>query len=269
EVQVDQAGDGDQVGDALDALAEHVVGGAEGVEDARAPLHDPEEPLVRDHDQRVDLLGEVGDSLGGLARALAALEREWPRDDAHGQRADLVLRDLRDHGRRAGAGPAALTGGADDHVRALQRLLDLVPALVRCAVTGFRVRARPEAASELGADLKLDVGVAHLQRLGIRVHRDELDALEAGVDHSVNGVGSAPADADDLDDRQVAPRVHAPSSRSLASASLARLPGLLPSDTQAMIESCAARRTPEIRHCTGYSTFVSTSGTISCEANIL
>src|SRR5205814_3146493 len=239
EVQVDQAWDGDQVGDALDALAEDVVGGAEGVEDAGAPLNDPEEPLVRDDDQRVDLLGEVGDSLGGLARALAALERERPRDDAHGQRADLVLRDLRDHGGRAGAGPAALTGGDEDHVRALQCLLDLVPALVRRAVTGLGVRAGAEAARELGADLELDVGVAHLQRLGVRVHRDELDALEAGVDHPVDGVGSAPPDADDLDDRQVAPRVHAPSSRSLASASLARLPGLLPSDTQAIVESFA------------------------------
>ena len=40
EVEVDQAGDRDQVGDALDALAQHVVGLAERVEDARAALDD-------------------------------------------------------------------------------------------------------------------------------------------------------------------------------------------------------------------------------------
>ena len=36
EVQVDQAGDGDQFGDALDALAQHVVGHAEGILQAGA-----------------------------------------------------------------------------------------------------------------------------------------------------------------------------------------------------------------------------------------
>ena len=64
-------------------------------------------------------------------RALRALELERPRDDADGQRADLVLGDLGDHGRGAGAGAAALAGGDEDHVGALQRLLDLVAALVR------------------------------------------------------------------------------------------------------------------------------------------
>src|SRR4051794_3485580 len=38
EVKVDQPGDRDQVGDALDALAEDVVGGAEGLQDGRAAL---------------------------------------------------------------------------------------------------------------------------------------------------------------------------------------------------------------------------------------
>ena len=48
EVEVDQAGDRDQVGDALDALAQDVVGLAERVEDARAALDDRQQPLVRD-----------------------------------------------------------------------------------------------------------------------------------------------------------------------------------------------------------------------------
>src|SRR3712207_8918171 len=47
-VEVDQAGDGDQVGDALDALTQDVVGEAERVEDARAALDDREQLLVRD-----------------------------------------------------------------------------------------------------------------------------------------------------------------------------------------------------------------------------
>src|SRR6185436_13951530 len=61
---------------------------------------------------------------------------------------------------------------------------------------------------ELVADLQLDVGIAHLERLRVRVDGDELDALQALIDHAVDGVRPAAADADDLDDRQVAPCVH-------------------------------------------------------------
>ena len=69
------------------------------------------------------------------------------------------------------------------------------------------VAAGAEAPGELTADVELDVGVAHQQRLRVGVHRDELDALEAGVDHAVDGVHAATADADDLDDGQVVLRV--------------------------------------------------------------
>ena len=42
EVEVDEAGDGDEVGDALDALAQRVVGDAERVEHARLLVDDLE-----------------------------------------------------------------------------------------------------------------------------------------------------------------------------------------------------------------------------------
>ena len=165
------------------------------------------------------------DPLACLARALAALERERPRDDADGQRADLVLGDLRDDRRGARAGAAALAGRDEHHVRALQRLLDLVTALVGRAVPGVRIRAGSEPARELRADLQLDVGVAHLQRLRIGVDRDELDALQAGVDHPVDGVRAASTHADDLDHGEVAARVHR-SQFSLALTPDPYVPGL-------------------------------------------
>ena len=137
-------------------------------------------------------------------RALRALEVERPRDDADGQRADLVLGDLGDHRRGAGAGAAALAGGDEDHVGALERLLDVVARLLRGALADLRVGAGAEALGQVVADVELDVGVRHLERLGVRVGGDELDAGEAGVDHAVDGVGAAAADADDLDDCEIA-----------------------------------------------------------------
>src|SRR6185437_7998226 len=53
EVEVDQAGNRDQVGDPLDALAQDVVGLPEGVEHRGAPLHYGEQLLVGNHDQGV------------------------------------------------------------------------------------------------------------------------------------------------------------------------------------------------------------------------
>ena len=68
------------------------------------------------------------------------------------------------------------------------------------------LRAGAEAAGQLPADVELDVGVAHQQRLRVGVDRDELDALEPNLDHAVDGVDAAATDADDLDDRQVVVR---------------------------------------------------------------
>jgi hypothetical protein len=64
----------------------------------------------------------------------------------------------------------------------------------------LRVRARAEAAGGLGADLHLHVGVRHQERLGVGVDGDELAAGQACVDHAVDGVRAAAADADDLQD---------------------------------------------------------------------
>jgi hypothetical protein len=91
-----------------------------------------------------------------------------------GERADLVLGDLGDDGRGARAGAAALAGGDEHHVRALERLLDVVARLGRGAEADLGVGARAEALRHHVADVQLDVGVAHLQRLRIGVRGDEL-----------------------------------------------------------------------------------------------
>ena len=68
----------------------------------------------------------------GLVAPLRALELERRRDDADRERTELA-RDLRDDRRRAGAGAAALARRDEHHVRAAQRVLQLVVALVRRA----------------------------------------------------------------------------------------------------------------------------------------
>jgi hypothetical protein len=105
-----------------------------------------------------------------------------------------------------GAGAAALARGHEDHVGPLEDLLDLLPVVLRGLAADVGVGAGAQAAGQLAAHVQLDVGVAHQQRLRIGVDRDELDTLEADLDHAVDRVDTAAADADDLDDREVVVR---------------------------------------------------------------
>src|SRR5690606_4187621 len=115
--------------------------------------------------------------------------------------------DLGHHGGSTRTGAAALAGGDEDHVGALQHLLDLLAVLLGGLATDLGVGAGAEAAGELAPDVELHVGVAHEQRLRVGVDGDELDALQTGVDHAVDGVHATAADADDLDDREGVLRV--------------------------------------------------------------
>ena len=133
-----------------------------------------------------------------------------PGHDADRQGAQ-VPRDLRDDRRAAGPGPAALAGGDEDHVGALDDLLDLVGVLLRGTPPDIGVGPRTEPPRGLPADVELHLGIRHQQGLCVRVHGGELHAPEACLDHPVHGVHAAPADPDDLDHGEVVLRsVHHP-----------------------------------------------------------
>ena len=202
EVEVDEPRHRDEVGNALDTLAEDVVGDLERVEHRRRFLEHLEQPVVRDDDRRVARGAEVGCALLRLAAALRPLELERRRDDADRERAELA-RDLCDDGRRAGAGAAALTGGDEDHVGAAEFLPELVVVLLRRPPADVGIRTGAEPLRELAADVDLDRRVAHLERLDVGVDGDELDLRDAGVDHPVHGVDARASDADDLDHGEV------------------------------------------------------------------
>jgi hypothetical protein len=83
------------------------------------------------------------------------------------------------------------------------------------------VGAGAESLGQLVANVELDVGVAHGKRLRIGVASDEFDAAQSSVDHAVDGVGTAAADADDLDDCQITSAFH-----EISSGPLVRVEGL-------------------------------------------
>src|SRR6266511_2541545 len=202
EVEVDEAGHGDEIADALHTLTQHVVDDEERDDHARALLDDLQQAIVRDGDERVDLVDEIVDALLRQQLPLRSLERERLRHDRHRERAD-VLRDLGDDRSRAGPRPAAHAGGHEDHVGFLQRLVQLLAVVLGGLATNCGIGARTEALRDLVADADLVRCVGEEERLGVGVHRDELDAHELRSDHAIDGVRTAAADADDLDEREV------------------------------------------------------------------
>ena len=71
------------------------------------------------------------------------------------------------------------------------RLLMRSSSVDRRGVADLRVGSRAEAARDLGADVERDVRGALLERLQVGVDGDELDALDARLDHPVDGVHAA------------------------------------------------------------------------------
>ena len=89
--------------------------------------------------------------------AARALEGERLGDDADGQDA-LVAGGLGDDRRSAGAGAAAHAGGDEAHVRAVERLVDLLERLFRGGAADLGPRAGAEALRDLEAELDAAVG---------------------------------------------------------------------------------------------------------------
>ena len=198
EVEVDEAGLRDQVGDALDGLAEDVVGELEGVLDRRVQADGLEEPVVGDGDDRVHGRFQVVQPLLGLPAADAALELEG--QGADGEAEDVELGgQVGDDRRRARPRPAAQAGGQEDHVRAFEDLEEVLGVLHGRLLARLGPAARAEALGQLGPDLDLDRSPVGVERLLVGVDGDEIDALDPGLDHPVEGVAAASADADDPD----------------------------------------------------------------------
>ena len=192
----------DQIADAGDALAQHVVGVGERLVERRLLLDDLQDALVGNRDQRVDLRFELGDAVLGDLHALLAFERKRLGDDRDRQRAGLA-RELRDHRRGAGAGAAAHAGGQKDEIGAVEDHREIFARRFGRLASERRVRAGAQTARLAAADVHAVLGQRAAQRLNVGVDREEIHAGQTGRDHPIDGVAAAAADADDLDRRGV------------------------------------------------------------------
>jgi hypothetical protein len=97
-----------------------------------------------------------------------------------------------------GAGAAAHPTGDEHEIGAREHPQHLVPIFLDRLTADLRSRPGAEPTRELLANLNLDVGFGAQERLRVRVHRNELDALQVLLDHPIDRVAAPPADPDDL-----------------------------------------------------------------------
>jgi hypothetical protein len=161
------------------------------LEEARV-LGDRQQLLVGDDDGGVHRVDQLLQAALGLVLAALALEGERLGHHRDGQRAHLARQRSDDRG-GARPGASAEAGGHEHHVRALQRLDDLVGILQRGAASDLGISARTQAIRQLHAELDLHRRLATLQRLQIGVGDDELHAFQVRLNHAIDRVAAAAA----------------------------------------------------------------------------
>ncbi|VTR66382.1 hypothetical protein DESC_480092 [Desulfosarcina cetonica] len=198
EVQVDQPGHHDQVGDALDRMEQDLIGFFEHVHHLGVLRGQSAQPVIGDGNHRVGGLAQLKNALFRLLCPFASLEGEGPGHHGHGENSHL-LADLSDHRRGTGSRATTETGGDKDHVRIGQGLLDHIGIFHGRFPPHLGIGAGPEAFGDLGAQLNAQLGLGNVQSLGVGIGADELDALEVAVDHVVDRIPAGTTDPNDFD----------------------------------------------------------------------
>ena len=132
------------------------------------------------------------------ASAAFAFERERHRRKGDDERAGFA-RDLRDHRRGAGAGPATETRADKDHARIRQRLPDFIRRLRGRVVAELRIAAGAESTRDGSPELNFVRRHRAGERLHVGVDRDEIGLVHAIEHDAIEDIRAGAADADHFD----------------------------------------------------------------------
>src|SRR5208337_3453446 len=191
-IAIDDAGDGDDIRNALHGLAQNVVGDAERVEEAGTGLDSLHQAFVGNNDDRIHDADEFLQGLLRLEHAALALKRKGLGDHGYAERTDLAGQRSY-HGSRTTSRASAKAGGDEDHVRAFEGFNNFFRIFERRLPANLRVRAGAKTLGEFRAELQFDGGLGEFEGLQVGVRRDELHAFHFGADHAVHGIAAAAA----------------------------------------------------------------------------
>src|SRR5690606_33819529 len=114
---------GDQVGDALNALQENLVGLTECIKNRYVAIRDRKQTVVRNDNQGVNFIAQRFNAVVCAGCAAATLEGERTGDNTDGQCAKTASNACDDR-RATGTGATTFTGGNKDHICAAQNFFN-------------------------------------------------------------------------------------------------------------------------------------------------
>ena len=196
QVEVDQAFLDDQVDDAGDARVQHLIGEDEGLGKGGFLVGYAEQVLVRNDDNGIDVVFQVGDAGFGDAQAARTLELKWLGHDRNSQNAEIAG-DTSNDGRGTRAGPAAHASRDEDHVTAGDLGPDIVHRLFGGGLANFRFGTGAKALGQVGTKLDAMLGAGCGKGLRVGVCDDEFNAGQSSRDHVVDRIAASTANADD------------------------------------------------------------------------
>src|SRR5215510_8333229 len=205
EVQIDQAWHQDQVRNALHRLPQHIIGHLKRFTQRRAFINHLEEALIRDYDQRINMIPQFMNADLRLLHTLASLKRKGFGDDSDGQNIFLTGH-TGDHRRRPCARATAHAGGNKHHISPFQSLHDGLTVFLRCLPANIRVGSSPQTPRQIPPQLQTDVCLGGFECLDIGVGSDKLHSLQPGRNHRVDRIATATTNTDDFNVRAI---VHA------------------------------------------------------------
>ena len=187
-----------QIRDALHAGQQCRVGGLERIDDANGAVGKFEQSIVRNNDQRIDLLTQILDAKRGGSRTLRTFKAE--RTSHHGDSQGTLLVCGASHN-RAGActGATTFTTGDEHHVRSLECFFDIRLMVLRSLGALLRIGTCAETTAGSIIQRDLDICVGTQQILRICIDRNEFNALKTFSNHAIDGVAAGSTDTDDLD----------------------------------------------------------------------
>ena len=179
---------------------QHRVGHMEGICKGGAFIGKPEQVLVRDHDQRVDIGLHLFDA--GLCLAHPALSLEIEGLGHHTHRQDAAFAGGAGNHRRSAGARAATHAGGDEHHVAIGKLAHHgFDAFLGGGAADIRFRSGAESLGDRRAELDLAAGKRMCQRLAVGVGDQEIDSVKVGIDHVVDGIAAGAANTDHGDAR--------------------------------------------------------------------
>src|SRR6185295_7925477 len=159
-----------------------------------------QQALVGNCDYCIDALAQFAQALFGLLHPATSFEMERFCHHRNSQRVQFG-RQRCDDRRSAGARAAAKPSRNKNHVRAFKYFDDLVSVFKGGFASDVRICSRTQSLREPAAELYLDWRLGSLQRLKVGVGNEEFNALDAGLDHAVDSIAAATADADHFNAR--------------------------------------------------------------------